>query len=82
MRLCHPPTCVDTLQVVAAQVEQLEVFGQQELLGPEMVDVVPGQIHLHDVRGQAGRDVIQSYKKTGGTKRHWLVHCKDAKHEK
>lgn len=70
MKRCHPPTCVYMLQVVAAQVEQLEVFGQQELLGPEMADVVPGQIHLHDVRRQVGRDVIQSYKKTGDTKRH------------
>lgn len=73
------------LQVVAAQVEQLEVFGQQELLGPEMVDVVPGQIHLHDVRRQVGRDVIQSCRKTGGTKRQRLVeamHCKDVKHGK
>lgn len=42
-------TCVYMPQVVAAEVEQLEVFGQQELLGPEMLDVVPGQIHLHDV---------------------------------
>lgn len=71
------------LQVVAAQVEQLEVFGQQELLGPEMVDVVPGQIHLHNVRRQVGWDVVQSYKKTGDTKRRRLVEtmrCKDVKH--
>lgn len=42
-------TCVYIPQVVAAEVEQLEVFGQQELFGPEMLDVVPGQIHPHDV---------------------------------
>lgn len=46
------------LQVVAAKVEQLEVFGQQELLGPEMFDVVLGEIHLNYVRRQVGRDVV------------------------
>lgn len=52
-------TCVYVLQAVAAEVELLEVFGQQELLGPESSDVVPGQIHLHDVRRQLRRDVVQ-----------------------
>ena len=56
------PTCVYTVQAVAAKVEQLEVFGQQELFGPEMCDGVHGQIHLHDVRWQVGRDVIQNWK--------------------
>ncbi len=52
-------TCLYTLQAVAAKVEQLEVFGQQELFGPEMFDAVPGQIHLHDVGRQVSWDVIQ-----------------------
>lgn len=46
-------------QVVAAKVEQLEVFGQQELFGPEMFDIVAGQIHLHYVRRQVGWDTVQ-----------------------
>lgn len=58
MILCVGLTCVYMPQVVAAEVEQLEVFGQQELLGPEMLDVVPGQIHLNNVRRQVGRDVV------------------------
>lgn len=52
-------TCVYTLQAVAAKVEQLEVFGQQKMFGPEMFDVVPGQIHLHYVRWKVRWDVIQ-----------------------
>lgn len=47
------------MQAVAAKVEQLELFGQQELFGPEMFDDVTGQIHLHYVRRQVRRDVIQ-----------------------
>lgn len=49
-------------QAVAAKVEQLEVFGQQELFGPEMFDNVTGQIHLHYVRWQVRRDVIQIWR--------------------
>lgn len=56
---CCRVTCVYTVQVVAAKVEQLEVFGQQELFGPEMFDAVTGQIHLHYVRRQVRWDVIQ-----------------------
>lgn len=52
-------TFVYVLQAVAAKVEQLEVFGQQEVFGPEMFDAVPRQIHLHDVRLQVSWDVIQ-----------------------
>lgn len=44
------------MQAVATKVEQLEVFGQQELFRPEMFDIVVGQIHLHDVRWQVGWD--------------------------
>lgn len=62
-------TCVYTAQAVAAKVEQLEVFGQQELFGPEMCDAVPGQIHLHYVRWQVSRDVIQICQE-GTTKEH------------
>lgn len=47
------------VQAVAAEVEQLEVFGQQELFGPEMFDAVIGQIHLHYVREQISWDMIQ-----------------------
>lgn len=53
-------TCVYLVQAVAAKVKQLEVFGQQELLGPEMFDAVMGQIHLHYVRWQVRWDVIQN----------------------
>lgn len=52
-------TCVYLLQVVAAEVEQLEVFGQQELFWPEMFDAVIGQIYLHYFRRQFRRDMIQ-----------------------
>lgn len=52
-------TCVYAVQAVAAKVEQLEVFGQQELFGPEMFDAVTGHIHLHYVRRQVRWDVIQ-----------------------
>lgn len=37
----------------------------QELLRPEMFDVVAGQIHLHDVGGQVGRDVAQTCRENG-----------------
>lgn len=47
------------VQVVAAKVELLEVFGKQELFGPEMFDGVSRQIHLHYVGGQFIRDVFQ-----------------------
>lgn len=57
--MCCGVTCVYVVQVVATKVEQLEVFGQQELFGPEMFDIVAGQIHLHDVRRQARRDAVQ-----------------------
>lgn len=75
-------TCVDMVQAVAAKVEQLEVSGLQELLGSELSDAVPGQIHLHYVRWQARWDVIQFLKK-GKTKTRQLVQlgfCKDVKY--
>lgn len=56
------------VQAVAAEVEQLEVFGQQELFGPEMFDGVSGQIHLIYVRWQFRRDVFQICKE-GETKK-------------
>lgn len=56
-------TCVYLLQVVAAEVEHLEVFGQQELFRPEMFDAVVGQIYLHYFRGQFRWDVMKIWEK-------------------
>lgn len=75
-------TCVYKAQTVAAKVEQLEVFGQQELFGPEMFDTVTGHIHLHYVRWQVSWDVIQICKgrkmykhKVFNSERTWQVEC-------
>lgn len=53
-------TSVYMMQVVAAKVEQFEVFGEQELLGPEMFDTVAGQVHLHYIGWQVRWDVVQT----------------------
>lgn len=53
-------TCVYVVQTVTAEVEQLQLFGQQELFWLEMFYVVVGQIHLHDVRWQVRWDAIQT----------------------
>lgn len=47
------------LQAVAAEVEQLQVFGHQELLGLQVSDAVARQIHLDDVRREPRGDVVQ-----------------------
>lgn len=54
------------VQAVAAQVEQLEIFGQQELFGPEVFDAVVGQIHSHYVGRQISWDATQTCSTTGG----------------
>lgn len=71
MPICLPPnlprrflTCFYLLQAVAAEVEQLQVFARQELLGLQVCDAVPRQVHLDDVNRQPGRDVVQIYRKT------------------
>lgn len=56
-------TCFYLLQAVAAEVEQLQVFARQELLGLQVSDAVPRQVHLDDVNRQPGWDVVQIYKK-------------------
>lgn len=78
--ICLPPnlprqflTCFYLLQAVAAEVEQLQVFARQELLGLQVCDAVPRQVHLDDVNRQPGRDVVQIYKKkkkTDGMSKH------------
>lgn len=63
-------TCFYLLQAVAAEVEQLQVFGHQELLGPQVSDPVPRQVHLHNVRREPRGDVIQICKNTNKTTKH------------
>lgn len=68
------------LQAVAAEVEQLQVFGHQELPGLQLSDAVPRQVHLHDVRREPGRDVVQvceETKKTDGMTKIRRGFCKD-----
>lgn len=47
------------LKAVAAEVEQLQVFGHQELLGLQVSDAVPRQVHLDNVRREPRGDVVQ-----------------------
>lgn len=71
------------LQVVAAEVEQLELFRQQELFGPEMFDDVIGHVHPHYFQRQLRWNLIQVC--GGETKRELLKEkrhgrgCKKAK---
>lgn len=67
-------TCVYMAQAVAAKVEQFEIFGQQELFGPEMFDAVVGQIYLYYVRWQISWNLIQTCRKRE-TDKHKVFSC-------
>lgn len=52
-------TCFYMVQVVTAEVEKFEVFGQHEMFWLEMFYFVVGQIHPHYVRWQVRWDANQ-----------------------
>lgn len=69
-------THVYVLQAVAAEIEQLQVFGHQELPGLQMSDAVPRQVHLDDVNRQPGRNVVQICGKQTGRQNTRHRFCK------
>lgn len=52
-------TCVYMVQVVTAEVEKFEVFGQHKMFWLEMFYFIVGQIHPHYVRWQVRWDANQ-----------------------